>query len=237
MHKAPKDPTRFTRLIGVAVLILFIGICVFVALRSDFLKIFANPDALRAAIQSFGLWAPLVFFLMQVLQVLLAPIPGNVMTLVGGVLFGFWPALCLSIAAVLVGSILVFLLAQKLGRRFVALFVPQNIMEKYDHIITEKQNVTLYVMFLLPFFPDDFLCFIAGLSSFSLKHFCVMVLLTRPWGLVFSALLGSGAFSVPLWMWAIIALAVGALMYVSVRYGAAIEEWLLQKIRRNKTAG
>ena len=79
-------------------------------------------------------------------------------------------------------------------------------------LIREKQEVFLFLALLFPFFPDDMLCILAGLTSIPTRRFAVLVLLTRPWGLVFAALLGSGAFSLPLWGWALMLAALVALV-------------------------
>lgn len=64
-----------------------------------------------------------------------------------------------------------------------------------------------------------------------------MVLLTRPWGLLFSALVGSGELHLPLWGWALLVLVAAALLVLSARYGSRIEDWLLRKIRRKRKPG
>ena len=94
--------------------------------------------------------------------------------------------------------------------------------------------LTLALLFLFPFFPDDVLCLLAGLTGYSWGWFAGMVLLTRPWGLVFSALIGSGALSMPLWGWVAIVIVAVAAMVLSIKYGSRLEDWLLSRIRRKK---
>ena len=69
-----------------------------------YLAVFESTETLQEYVGSFGVWAPLVFILLQIAQVIFAPIPGNVTTLAGGAMFGFWPAMAYSVFAVFVGS-------------------------------------------------------------------------------------------------------------------------------------
>ena len=101
------------------------------------------------------------------------------------------------------------------------------IRDRYMPLIREKQEVFLFLALLFPFFPDDMLCILAGLTSIPTKRFAVLVLLTRPWGLVFAALLGSGAFSLPLWGWALLLAALVALFILAMKYSRRIEDRLL----------
>ena len=195
--------------------ILAAGVALFFIGRGrGWFSIFNSVDELREFIAGYGAWAPLVFFLLQVLQVILAPIPGSVTTLVGGLFFGFWKAMLISIAAVLVGSVILFLLAKHLGRPLVERLVGKERVDKYMKSMSSRQFWVLFMMFLMPFFPDDVLCLIAGLTAIRFPGFVIMVIVTRPWGLVFSALVGSGAITVPIWGWVIIAAASLVLLYM-----------------------
>ena len=111
--------------------------------------------------------------------------------------------------------------------------------EQAEHIgRTEgNQRLTLALLFLFPFFPDVVLCLLAGLTGYSWSWFAVMVLLTRPWGTIVSALVGSGSLSIPLWGWAILVVAAVAAMVFSIKYGSRMEDLLLEKIRGRKKGG
>jgi uncharacterized membrane protein YdjX (TVP38/TMEM64 family) len=187
----------------------------------QFLK---SREAMREWVRGFGAWAPLAFMLLQFVQVIFSPIPGNVTTVAGGMLFGLWYGFLLSLAGVFLGSICAFLLGKAFGRPLVERITGKAVGDKYMKTVSSRQRVVLIMMFLLPFFPDDLLCLIAGLTAMRLPQFSLMMILTRPWGLLFSALVGSGLLKIPSWSWAVIGVAAVALLALSFKYAPSIEE-------------
>ncbi|MDO9492722.1 TVP38/TMEM64 family protein [Acetobacterium sp.] len=156
------------------------------------MEIFSTLDTLQSFLLQFGIWTPLAFFLLQLLQIIIAPIPGGTVGLVGGALFGTIGGFLISAAGTLTGSIIVFVLAKRFGRPFVLRFVSPELIEKYDHIKESKLNTVLFLIFLFPLFPDDMLCFIAGLSSMPLKTFFIIVLLARTPSVFINTMIGAG---------------------------------------------
>ena len=195
--------------------------------ESGLLERMNSREEIRAMIEAAGPFAGAVYFLIQLLTVIIAPIPSNISMMAGALAMGFWAALLLGLAAIWLGSMGVFLLARRLGQRRIQKLVDRGAMEKYLPVIREKQEVFLFLALLFPFFPDDVLCILAGLTSIPTGRFALLVLLARPWGLIFAALLGSGAFSLPLWGWAILIAALIALFIWAVKYSSRIEERLL----------
>lgn len=100
------------------------------------------------------------------------------------------------------------------GPDFAGRFVSRRLSEKYQQILQTKAPVFLTLAFLFPFFPDDLLCILAGLSSLSFRRFAVIVLLARPWGLLFASALGGAAFHVSPWAMVLIGVA-GLVLFLS----------------------
>ena len=185
-----------------------------------------------AVIAGAGVWAGAVYFALQMMTVIIAPIPSNISMMAGALALGFWPAMILGVLAVIAGSVIVFLAARALGRNAVQRFLDKGVMEKYLPIIEEKQDMFLFLTMLFPFFPDDALCMLAGLTKIPLGRFAAIMALARPWGLIVAALLGSGSLSLPVWAWAVIG-GAGLLIFVfAMKYSAQIEEALLGLVRR-----
>ena len=215
------------RRIALAVLVvLALAAGVFALYRNGWFERIGSVEELRALIDRAGAFAGIVFFLLQMLTVIIAPIPSNVTMMAGALALGFWQAMLLGIAAIWAGSMLMFLLARRLGHRAVQRWMDHGIMEKYLPVIEEKQDMFLFLTLLFPFFPDDMLCILAGLTSMPAGRFALIMLLARPWGLVFAALLGSGTLSLPPWGWAVLVAVLAAVFVLALKYSGQIEERL-----------
>lgn len=139
-----------------------------------------TKEELQAKIASTCLFAPIVFIVASFLQVTFIPIPSSVTIIVGNYLFGFWLSFLYSYIGIILGSILAFYLGRWLGRPFVNWVVGDaKAVDEYLIKMKNKENVILFFMFLLPLFPDDALCSLAGILPISFLTFLFMQLLTR----------------------------------------------------------
>ena len=221
------------RRIALAVLVvLALAAGVFALYRNGWFERIDSVEELRALIDRAGAFAGIVFFLLQMLTVIIAPIPSNVTMMAGALALGFWQAMLLGIAAIWAGSMLMFLLARRLGQRAVQRFIDRTVMEKYLPVIEEKQDMFLFLTLLFPFFPDDMLCILAGLTSMPTARFAGIMLLARPWGLIFAALLGSGELSLPAWGWAVMLGVLAVIFVLAMKYSRQIEERLFALVSR-----
>ncbi len=221
---------QHARVALVAAVLLLCGTGGWFLYRSGFFAL-TSAEELQNYISRFAPYSHLFFFLVQFLSVVLAPIPSNLSAAAGGMLFGTWPAFFLTFGAVAAGSLLVFWLARVLGRDFADRLVSRRLSKKYLDVIRSKTTVFLILAFLFPFFPDDVLCILAGLTELPFRRFVLIVLLTRPWGLLFASALGGAALSVPLWTMVPIGLGGLALFLLGLRYADRLEQAVLKRLR------
>ncbi|WP_439026565.1 TVP38/TMEM64 family protein [Haloarchaeobius sp. DT45] len=127
----------------------------------------------------FEQWAPVVFVAIQTAQVILAPVPGQTLGGVGGFLFGWVAGTTYSILGVALGSYLVFRFARAYGRPAVEDWVTDDVLDGFDDFVDDHGEAGLFLAFLFPAFPDDALCFVAGLSPVSGRRFLALVVLGR----------------------------------------------------------
>ena len=212
--------------------ILLVGGSGILLWKTGFFSSLGSLEDMRAYIAHFAPFSHLIYFLIQFLGVVVAPIPSNVTALAGSLLFGTWPAFFLTWAAVVTGSVLVFWLARVLGQQFVDRLVSQKVSEKYLDIIRRKRDVFLFLAFLFPFFPDDLLCILAGLTDIPLKRFFFLVLAARPWGLLGSCLVGGSVLSIPYWAMALLGVAGLAIFLICMKYGDRWEQKLLDRFKK-----
>lgn len=215
-----------------AAAVLLLGGCVLGLYFSGFFEAASSAEGIKAYIERSAPWSHLAFFFLQFVSTVVAPIPSNITALAGGLLFGAIPAFLLTFAAVVLGSFLVFSLARALGQERVSRFVGRKLSTRYLDIIRRKRDTFLLLAFLFPFFPDDILCILAGLTEISRKRFILLCLLARPWGLVVSCAVGGSALELPLWGMVILGAAGVAVFVLAMIYGDKIEEKLVARFRK-----
>jgi len=138
-----------------------------------------QPDELRVWVARFGVLAPLVFTLLQTLQVIVAPIPGQALALVAGYLFGPVAGTVYSITGVLLGSAIAFSLAQRYGRSFVEDMLHEDLVTRFDEFVDAIGIPGLIAFVVIPGLPDDAICFLAGLTKWRLRTFLLAITVGR----------------------------------------------------------
>jgi len=144
---------------------------------------FRSADTLRAYVESFGMWAPIVLTLIQFLQVILPVLPGFLGCIVGAGLFGMAGGFLINYIGISAGSIAAYLLARKFGIQLVNKMISMKKYEKYIEKINRSKSYTvvLFLSILLPLAPDDFLCYFSGLIDVKPKKFISIIVLAKPW--------------------------------------------------------
>lgn len=174
------EKTALTKsLLGVYSLILVCVTSIFILQKTGFFHLVDSPEKLQEYLQKAGIWMPILYMLLQFLQVIVLPIPSVVSTVAGVALFGAFWATIYSLAGILLGSITAFFIGRKLGNKAVSWIVGEETLVKWQKKLKGKDKLVLSLMFLLPLFPDDILCFVAGLSTMSTKYFLIVVLFAR----------------------------------------------------------
>jgi uncharacterized membrane protein YdjX (TVP38/TMEM64 family) len=123
---------------------------------------------------SLGPWAFVVFILLQVFQVVAAPVPGEATGILGGYLYGPYLGTLLSTVGLTIGSYIAFAVARGLGRPFVERFISPATMQRFDYLLHHKGAFLVFLLFLIPGFPKDALCYLLGLGHLSTMEFLVI---------------------------------------------------------------
>ena len=135
---------------------------------------------LQEKIEAFGALGPIVFIVISFLQVTFIPLPASITILCGNYLFGTWLSFLYSFIGIFLGSLFAFFLGKVIGRKFVNWIVgDKDTVDYYLKKLKGKETVILFFMFLFPFFPDDILCSVAGITPISFKVFFLIQFVTR----------------------------------------------------------
>ncbi|MFB6081736.1 MAG: TVP38/TMEM64 family protein [Halanaeroarchaeum sp.] len=173
--------------VAVVALALFVG----GALLAWAGRLSVDPVALRTWVDGFGVFAPLVVIAAQALQVLVAPVPGQVLGLAAGYLFGPIHGTVYSVLGAAIGSFVAFSASRRFGRPFVAGTVDPETMAWFDDVTDRRGYLGLFLVFLVPGLPDDLICFVAGLSRMDLWRMTAISIVGRVPGYYLVALGGA----------------------------------------------
>lgn len=152
---------------------------------------FSNQEAIRNYVNSFGSFAPIIFIILQILQVVITPISHYAVSIAGGYIFGLWLGALYNFIGRVIGTIIAFYLARYIGKKIVEKVVNKQTQEKYNYLF-EKGKVLLFLAYFLPLFPDDEISYLAGLSNLSAKLFIPLIVLGHISGSLSLAYIGNG---------------------------------------------
>ena len=153
--------------------ILLIAGAVFFALRFEALQ---QPETWRSISEAYPVFAPIAIVLIIITEVILAPIPGGLLPVLTGFLFGPFLGTLYSWSGNVIGSLIAWYLARTFGTSLVEKLVTKETLAFYDTFLQKRQPL-LWVVYALPFFPIDILSLSIGLSTISFKRFSRMVAL------------------------------------------------------------
>ena len=175
-------------------------------------------EGVRRFLESLGSFAPLAYFLAEVVQVVVIPIPGQPFEVAGGWLMGLAPGSIIGSLGAMAGSVVAFHLGRRFGRPWVERHTSAGVRRKVFGRLEQGQRAEwiIFWLMMIPNFPRDPLCYVAGVSGMSTRSFIIIALLGRPVGLVPWVALGAeGVASGVAWQAGMIALA--ALIWLASR--------------------
>lgn len=177
--------------------LFFGGMAVITVLAWPYIRSLTDPATqakLQEAVAAMGPWGVLALFGLQVLQIVVAFIPGEPVELLAGVLYGGFGGTAICIAGCVLASAMVFWLTRRFGKPFVERFFKKNKLEEFRFLQeSKKQDLVVFVLFLVPGTPKDLLTYLVGLSQMKLWRFLLLSNIARIPSLVSSTFLGEAA--------------------------------------------
>jgi uncharacterized membrane protein YdjX (TVP38/TMEM64 family) len=198
--------------------------------------ILQDHHRLKEIISSYGAYSPLAFIFLQIVQIVVAPIPGGAIELLGGYLFGVKAGFLYSMIGLLLGSWLAFSLARIFEKWAVEKFVSEEMRKKFDYLMGHEGIILSFLLFLIPGFPKDALCYILGLTPMHLGIFLIISTIGRVPGTLMATLQGAKAFDHQYKIFFLL-LGISALViFVFYIYHEEIHGWI-KKLKGEKNKG
>jgi uncharacterized membrane protein YdjX (TVP38/TMEM64 family) len=165
---------------------------------------FGDREAVTGTMERLGIWGPAVLFALFVLQVFFAFIPGQALMVACGYIYGFWVGLLISWFSLFAGGQAAFFLARRYGRPFAERWIAPQVLSKWDKA-ADGQGIGFYALSLvLPIFPNDAMCYVAGLGKITSRRFSIANLLGRGLACLFTSAAGAFGGQIPWQGWILI---------------------------------
>ncbi len=232
-----KSKYGYTVLIGLAVTFCLALLVVYFRSQlmqgiEQFWAVFSDREETARFVEAFGEGAPIVFMLFQVLQVIFAPVPGEATGFIGGYLFGVARGFIYSSIALTIGSWINFYIGRFFGKRYIRKLVPERHLVRFDRLVSQKGVMLLFILFIIPGFPKDYLCLFLGLSALPFKVFILMAAIGRMPGTFTLSLQGAMLFEENYLLFVFALLISGLVAYLGYRYRESLNRWV-EKQNRN----
>lgn len=214
---------------------VFFAVGLYILLVTGFLDIMRDEGSFEAYLERAGSWMTALFISLQFLQVVILPIPSTVTVVAGAALFNPLRGSIYSLIGIVFGSLVAFLIGRYAGNKVVAWLLGRETLDKWLKKIKGKDKLLLTAMFLLPVFPDDVLCFVAGISSMSIWYFLIVILISRVLA-IFTTSYSITLIPFNTWwgllIWGVLIALVIVLFIVLYRKSDEILGWFERKFRR-----
>lgn len=139
--------------------------------RAVFILGMLDIDAVKEYILSFGVWAPIISFVLMIFQSVAAPLPAFLITFANAALFGWVKGAILSWSSAMAGAVLCFYISKIYGRNTAEKFASKFALEEIDKFFERYGNYAILIARLLPFISFDLVSYAAGLTSIGFWSF------------------------------------------------------------------
>jgi uncharacterized membrane protein YdjX (TVP38/TMEM64 family) len=154
---------------GVLAIFIVVAAAGFVIGGAPLIRFLADQERVRAWIEGFGVWGPLVLIGMIVVQTVLSVSPVSLLAIVGAYVFGFWQGVWYAFIGLAIGSALCMILGRRFGRPLIDRLIDPGSMATFDRFTEQRGPIFFFIIFVMPWVPDDLACYAIGLSRLSLK--------------------------------------------------------------------
>ncbi len=164
-------------------IIAFVLVFVVIFAKAFFDGKFKSVESLQLYMEQYGVFAPVILTIIQAMQVIIPVLPGFFGCAVGSVMFGPMVGFICNYLGIGLGSVIAFFLARKFGKPLIQDLFPSGRYNKWSNWASKSKSYTafLFMAMLLPLFPDDYLCYLTGISKMTARKFIWIIILGKPW--------------------------------------------------------
>jgi uncharacterized membrane protein YdjX (TVP38/TMEM64 family) len=170
---------RYRWFIVIGLSALFVGACAWLVMTDSpfyrfLVRLYLDKHFLKRTLREWGMLAPVLFIVLQALQVVLSPIPGEATGFLGGFLFGEWLGFIYSSIGLTAGSVMAFAVGRWLGAHFVQNLVSKETWSKLGFIVEAEGAILCFIVYLIPGLPKDIVCYLFGISPMPVWVFALV---------------------------------------------------------------
>jgi uncharacterized membrane protein YdjX (TVP38/TMEM64 family) len=169
---------------------------------ASILQWFGDREAVSQAIQNSGFWGPVILFVLFVLQTFIAFIPGQALMIASGYIYGFTGGFLITWLSLVAGGQMAFWLARRYGRHFAEKWISPAVLDRWDKSAAGSGIGFYAITLVLPLFPNDAMCYVAGLGRISAQRFLIANLLGRGMASLITVFIGAYGQIIPIQVWA-----------------------------------
>lgn len=189
-----KKQNKLQLSLNILLMILFLVATIYFAIQygPGIKKIISKPDRFRDFLASYKSISILVFLLIHIIQVVVAVIPGELVQVTGGYVYGIFFGTLYSLTGIMLGAMISFFVARLLGLRTLKAFIPPQIFDKFNFLINNpKAELFMFLLFLIPFTPKDMLVYVAGFTPIKPQNFFLIFAMARFPSILFLSFIGA----------------------------------------------
>ncbi len=188
--------SKKSKIIKIAILVFVVLFCIALTIVLipfiNSLRTEEGKQAVEEVMEKLGIFGPLVFIASEIIQIILALIPGGPVEVIGGALFGPVKALIFCEIGIFTATIIVYNLVRKIGKPMVDMFVSEDKFKKFKFLHDEKKlELVVFIFLMIPGTPKDVITYVASLTDIKPVRFYIIAPLARIPALILCVVFGN----------------------------------------------
>lgn len=202
---------------------------------SKYFNVIRSPKHIKRIILSYGRYSVFAFLGLQILQVVAFFIPGEIIQIAGGYIYGAFFGGIFSLLGITLGSAIVYAISSIYGRPLIKKIISEKHLTFFDKILKlGSMNYIVFLLYLIPGIPKDVLGYICGISEITFKDFLLYSTLGRIPGIFISSYFGAKMYVGNKIILVVISIIMTILFIIGVLKGEKIIKRLTEKNNKKR---